>query len=85
MSEKYLSLSVFIYWFSTDRYEIPFFPLPLSLPLDLKKIVYSSCQTDSSKSNFSLRILKICFSMANSTGFCLRLDKPTQELSGVKL
>ena len=38
MSEKYLSLSVFIYWFSTDRYEIPFFPLPLSLPLDLKKL-----------------------------------------------
>ena len=35
--------------------------------------------------NFSLRILKSCFSMANRTGFCLRLDKPIQELSGVKL
>ena len=62
----------------------PFFPPPFSASR-FKKIIYSSSQTDSSKSNFSLRILKSCFSMANRTGFCLRLDKPIQELSGVKL
>lgn len=54
---------------------------PLTLTIDLRKFIYrssSSHETNSYKSNFCLIILRICFSRPRRTGFCLRLDKTTQ-------